>query len=79
MDGAGRMKKLSLSVDALKVESFDTSKVEAARGTVAAHNDTLDCTGTLECPDSLDGPTCMGNPEWTCRYHCTWYPGTTCE
>ncbi|HEU4881325.1 MAG TPA: hypothetical protein VFT45_03740 [Longimicrobium sp.] len=70
------MKKLSLNVDALKVETFDTVRTGSARGTVAAHNNTLDtCPG----PDSLDGPTCMGNPEWTCRYHCTFYPGTTCE
>ena len=19
------------------------------------------------------------DPVWTCAYHCTWYPGTTCE
>ena len=77
------MKKLRLDVEKLTVESFDTSKAEEARGTVAAHNDTREtCQGdTLEtCPgDTLDGPTCMGDMGWTCRYHCTWYPGTTCE
>jgi hypothetical protein len=31
------MKKLSLDVDALKVESFDTRAVKAERGTVVAH------------------------------------------
>ena len=73
------MKKLRLNVEDLTVESFGTSTGAEARGTVAAHNDTLDCTGPLDCPESLDGPTCQGNMEWTCRYHCTFYPGTTCE
>lgn len=69
------MKKLRLNVEKLTVESFDTSEAEEARGTVAAHNDTREtCQG-----DTLEGPTCMGDPGWTCRYHCTWYPGTTCE
>lgn len=31
------MKKLSLDVDALRVESFDANPVEAPRGTVVAH------------------------------------------
>jgi hypothetical protein len=61
------MKKLSLSIESLKVETFEASRAAEMRGTVAAHNDTF------------EGPTCMGDPAWTCRYHCTWYPGTTCE
>ncbi|HEU0301750.1 MAG TPA: hypothetical protein VFR37_20015 [Longimicrobium sp.] len=31
------MKKLSLNVEKLEVESFDTSKLAEERGTVAAH------------------------------------------
>jgi hypothetical protein len=56
------MKKLSLNVDALNVESFDTSKVERAEGTVVAN-----AVRTFPAPVN------------TCAYHCTWYPGTTCE
>jgi hypothetical protein len=69
------MKKLTLNVDALKVETFDTISTGQMRGTVAAHNNTLE---TCEPPDSLDGPTCAGNPQWTCHHHCT-YQGPTCE
>lgn len=65
------MKKLRLNVEKLTVESFDTSRAHAMPGTVAAHSD--------EPVPTLDASTCQGNPEWTCRYHCTWYPGTTCE
>jgi hypothetical protein len=69
------MKKLRLNVDALKVETFDTIRTGQMRGTVAAHNDTLE---TCEGPDSLDKPTCMGYPQATCHYQCT-YQGPTCE
>ena len=55
------VKKLSLNVEALQVETFDTTKTQAAEGTVVAHARTF--------PD----------PVYTCAYHCTWYPGTTCE
>jgi hypothetical protein len=55
------MKKLSLNVDALKVETFDTSKIASDEGTVVAH--------ARSFPDPVN----------TCQYHCTWYPGTTCE
>jgi hypothetical protein len=56
------MKKLSLNVDSLKVESFDTSKREQGEGTVAAH-------AAITFPAPVE----------TCAYHCTWWPGTTCE
>lgn len=56
------MKKLVLNVDALEIESFDTTKLELVEGTVAAH-----AARTFPAPD------------YTCAYHCTWYPGTTCE
>ena len=57
------MKKLSLNLDALTVESFEPSRMAAAEGTVVAH-----------APAAT-----YPSPDWTCRYHCTWYPGTTCE
>lgn len=60
--GEAAMKKLSLNVDALNVESFDTSRAESPEGTVVAH-----AARTFPAPDV------------TCAYHCTWYPGTTCE
>ena len=36
------MKKLSLNVDALQVESFATHDVDARRGTVRGHDDTVE-------------------------------------
>lgn len=56
------MKKLSLDVESLAVETFEAAVTQPARGTVAAN-------AMITAP----------SPEWTCRYHCTWYPGTTCE
>ena len=47
------MKKLSLSVDALQVESFETTKLEEKRGTVDGHSPGF---------GSYHGPTC----ETTC-------------
>lgn len=40
------MKKLTLNIDALKVESFDAGRGQAAAGTVQAH----DLIGTNICP-----------------------------
>ncbi|HEY0019266.1 MAG TPA: hypothetical protein VGC13_23395 [Longimicrobium sp.] len=56
------MKKLSLNVEALNVETFETSRLQVPQGTVAGH-----ALRTFPAPD------------YTCAYHCTWYPGTTCE
>jgi hypothetical protein len=50
------MKKLSLDVDTLAVESFDTSKFEETRGTVAAHAPSY--------PDPVW--TCAYHCTWTC-------------
>lgn len=38
------MKKLSLDLDALAVESFETDGAEPMRGTVRAHGDSRDCS-----------------------------------
>jgi len=50
------MKKLSLDVDTLRVESFDTADTQAVRGTVAAHDG---ATCTYPCASCVN--TC-GNP-----------------
>ena len=36
------MKKLALELDALRVESFATHEVDARRGTVRGHDDTVE-------------------------------------
>ncbi|HEU0054844.1 MAG TPA: hypothetical protein VFQ39_16780 [Longimicrobium sp.] len=46
------MKKLSLKVEELKVDSFAASAASAERGTVAAH-----ITGRA-CPDTINDYTC---------------------
>ena len=55
------MKKVSLNVESLTVESFATTRPDDSRGTVMAHAVTFPA------------------PVETCAYHCTWWPGTTCE
>lgn len=49
------MKKLSLRLDELAVESFDTLDVEAERGTVEAH-DSYDSPGYTACKLSCAYP-----------------------
>ncbi|HEU0016399.1 MAG TPA: pinensin family lanthipeptide [Longimicrobium sp.] len=56
------MKKLTLNLDDLQVESFETASAEAERGTVRAH-DHCSC----EC-QTLPGETCPGRE--TCVYSC---------
>ena len=46
------MKKLSLKVEELKIESFESVKQAEARGTVAGH-----ATGR-NCPDTIEDYTC---------------------
>ena len=74
------MKKLSLNLEALTVESFETNEAAEARGTVRGHVDTGNlCGGTgFECEPTFEGRTCHGEGGFTCEYHCTWWPGTTC-
>ena len=67
------MSKLRLDLDALRVESFETVAGAAAeRGTVRAHDDSLDPGGPsrgatcgLTCPASCP-PSCPGTCFWTC-------------
>lgn len=53
------MKKLTLDLDALRVESFDTDRARDERGTVRGNAVTLDenptCDGGNTCWDSCDG------------------------
>ncbi len=56
------MKKLSLSLDALRVESFDTTAAEPKpKGTVFAEQCT--CYTNCTCPGC---PTCYNTCEYTC-------------
>jgi hypothetical protein len=57
------MRKLRLEMDSLAVESFEPQPVEAARGTVVAHNPTNPNAHTC---DPLVG-TCFG---YTCFRTC---------
>jgi hypothetical protein len=48
------MKKLTLNVESLRVESFATQEVDARRGTVRGHDDTVE---TENC--TIDQSTCI--------------------
>lgn len=50
------MKKLSLNLESLSVESFGTAAAVKATGTVVAH------ALAISFP----------NPQYTCAYHCTY-------
>ena len=63
------MGKIRLDVDALRVESFETSAGAAPRGTVRGHGDTLaydrcdtnEANCTLYCPGGSGGASCDGS------------------
>ena len=68
--------KVKLSLDGLKVESFETTpKKESPRGTVRGFDDEATCDGT--CVGSCtEYETCMGcATNSTCDYTC----GNTCR
>ncbi len=72
------MKKMKLSLDDLKVESFQTTPESAAqkKGTVFGYI-TQDLTLCQECPTNTCGNTCQGPTcEGTCDNTCQ---GPTCE
>jgi hypothetical protein len=50
------MRKIELSIESLRVESFTTSAVERGKGTVFAHDKTLGtCANTCSpCPSAID-------------------------
>ena len=60
------MKKLSLRLDDLSVESFETADPAPARGTVRAYGDSYDCS--------------YGSPDYTaCRASCAYACGESEE
>ncbi|HEX8391928.1 MAG TPA: pinensin family lanthipeptide [Longimicrobium sp.] len=66
------MKKLSLNLDALTVESFETSRDGDARGTVVGNRAVSDTTCFQEicdCP-SGSGWTCEPSQNGTCEATC---------
>lgn len=68
------MKKLSLELDDLQVETFDTTDDNGGRGTVQAHWTWETCPGRWTC----DGTTC--GRQWTNEATCddTCGPPDTC-
>jgi hypothetical protein len=68
------MRKLSLKLESLEVETFETAEPAGARGTVGGFGSheggtTLPHTTTgnqIECHCSYDAPTCC----YTCGYDC---------
>ena len=70
------MKKLSLSLDDLTVESFDTHVIEARPGTVRANEERTVVTAACDtCYVSCDGSAC---PATVCEPTCDASCGDTC-
>jgi hypothetical protein len=60
------VRKISLSLDELRIESFATSAAAEARGTVAAHSGaSCPYACTLDEP-TCNGPACVTLPVLTC-------------
>jgi hypothetical protein len=57
------MQKLTLDLDEIRVDSFETGDAADARGTVHAHDDTME---TEWCTKEV--PTCFGQA--TCPWGC---------
>ena len=74
------MRKITLQLEALTVESFDTTTAEAPDGTVLAYNRTEGCTNTCGQSCFNTGCTCYATcfpvscPDGTCWDSC----GGTC-
>lgn len=59
------MKKMTLDLDALSVESFDTETLDAAgRGTVQGHV----CTGGASCRCQTAYAVCTAPKTYSCEY-----------
>lgn len=58
------MNKLKLHLDDLAVESFDTVRMEKAKGTVVGEQCT--CPGVNTCDFTCDDPTCANTCAETC-------------
>jgi len=71
------MKKLRLEVDDLRIDSFAVDEAEAARGTVAGHNEpayTASCDGS--CVNTCN--SCVNTCLNTCPASC-WNTCNTCN
>ena len=78
------MKKLSLHLDDLTVESFDTSAPAPARGTVQGHDhsDPSNCDNSGFCSCNgypCDTYTCRCTDPDTCAYSCGQSCPNTCD
>ncbi len=78
------MRKVRLNLDALRVESFDTSSYAArpprgtvqARGVVAEpYSDFQQCGSYPNCPS----PLCVDTPLASCDGSCAWTCGDSCN
>ena len=70
------MKKLSLEVEALSVDSFETSRGQAPFGTVRGHSEGDDPSNPTP-PVELDACTCLaGCLDPTNAYYCATAPAT---
>ena len=68
------MRKLTLDIDALCIQSFETSRAAGGRGTVQGHARTLDLCGTFNgCGSEIDAcPSALGCTLWQCdTTYCT--------
>lgn len=76
------MKKMNLDVEALVVESFETSDVRGERGTVRGHGytDTTCAQRVCTCPTVGNGFTCADTCQDSCGGTC-WIDtcGNTCD
>jgi hypothetical protein len=64
------MKKLTLSLDHLRVESFHTDGARGPGGTVRAHDSTREFTHDPETTEYTNNPTLITGC-LTCPVHCT--------
>lgn len=80
------MNKVKLNLDALKVETFDTTPGERARGTVMGQQDLCTCQTQCTCPGCPTcanyltcDPTCPETcDDYTCAETC-WETCRSCE
>jgi hypothetical protein len=68
------MKKLTLQLDDLRVDSFATTPAERGSGTVFGEQCT--CWTNCTCPGC---PTCDATCDLTCGVDCGTFEGYTCE
>ncbi len=70
------MRKLTLDLDSLAVQSFDTGEDDSLRGTIHGNDNTVwACTGMdPNCRSNYDATDCMVSDLGTCAATC----GSTC-